>query len=84
MLQIDYLHPVVMISNPGQIIIFGLPLYFYLGIVTFIALISTAVLGMLFVKGKYGVQFSWHMNLARVTIVIAIIHGTLVAWGYLF
>ena len=70
-----------MIVNPGQIIIFGLPLYFYLGIVTFIALISTAVLGMLFVKGKYGVQFSWHMNLARITIVIAIIHGALVAWA---
>ncbi|MEI6292898.1 MAG: hypothetical protein WCP36_04410 [Methanomicrobiales archaeon] len=73
-----------MIANPGQIIIFGLPVYFYLGIVTFIALISTAVLGMLFIKGKYGVQFSWHLNLARITIVIAIIHGALVAWGYLF
>ena len=73
-----------MIANPGQIIIFGLPLYFYLGIITFIALISTAVLGMLFVKGKYGVRFSWHMNLARITIVIAIIHGILVAWGYFF
>jgi hypothetical protein len=72
-----------MISNPGQIIIFGLPLYFYLGIVTFIALISTAVLGMLFVKGKYGVQFSWHMNLAKITIIIAAIHAILVAWGYL-
>jgi hypothetical protein len=73
-----------MISNPGQIIIFGLPVYFYLGILTFIALISTATLGMLYVKGKYGVQFSWHMNLAKITIIIAIIHAILVAWGYLF
>jgi hypothetical protein len=73
-----------MITNPGLIIIFGLPLYFYLGIVTLIALISTAVLGMLFIKGKYGVQFSWHMNLAKITIVIAILHGTLVAWAYMF
>jgi len=73
-----------MIANPGQIIINGLPLYFYLGIVTFIALISTAALGMLFVKGKYGVRFSWHTNVAKITIVIAIIHGILVAWGYLF
>jgi hypothetical protein len=73
-----------MITNPGQIIIFGLPVYFYLGIITFIALISTATLGMLYVKGKYGVQFSWHMNLAKITIIIAIIHGGLVAWGYLF
>jgi hypothetical protein len=73
-----------MITNPGQIIIFGLPVYFYLGILTFIALISTATLGMLFVKGKYGVQFSHHMNLAKITIIIAIIHAILVAWGYLF
>jgi hypothetical protein len=79
-----YLQPVTMITNPGQIIIFGLPVYFYLGILTFIALISTATLGMLYVKGKYGVQFSWHMNLAKITIIIAIIHAILVAWGYLF
>lgn len=73
-----------MITNPGLIIIFGLPLYLYLGIVTLIALISTAILGLLFVKGKYGVRFSWHMNLAKITIVIAILHGTLVAWAYMF
>lgn len=73
-----------MIANPGLIIIFGLPLYFYLGILTFMALISTAVLGMLFMKGKYGVKFSHHMNLAKITIVIAVTHGVLVAWGYLF
>jgi hypothetical protein len=79
-----YLQPVTMITNPGQIIIFGLPVYFYLGILTFIALISTATLGMLYVKGKYGVQFSWHMNLAKITIIIAIIHAILVVWGYLF
>ncbi len=73
-----------MIANPVLISIFGLPLYFYLGIVTLIALISTAILGLLFVKGKYGVRFSWHMNLAKITIVIAILHGTLVAWAYMF
>ncbi len=73
-----------MILNPGHIIIFGLPLFFYLGILTYLALISTAILGFLFVKGKYGVRFSWHMNLAKITIIIAIIHGTLVALAYLF
>jgi len=72
-----------MISNPGLIIIFGLPLYFYLGIVTLISLILTAVFGWFYIKGKYGVQLSWHMNLAKITILVAFIHGTLVAWGYL-
>lgn len=74
---------IAMITNPGQVIIFGLPVYFYLGILTFIALISTAALGMLVLKGKFGVRFSWHMTIARLTIVLAVLHGILVAWAYL-
>ena len=73
-----------MTVSPGQIIIYGLPLYFYLGIVTFIALIITATFGMLVLKGKYGIQFSWHVNMARATIVLAIIHGIIVIWVFFF
>lgn len=64
------------------IIIYGLPLFFYLGIATFVSLITTAVLGMLVLKGKYNIPFSWHLNMARVTIVIAIIHATFVMLAY--
>ncbi len=70
--------------NPGHIVIYGLPLYFYMGIVTFAALITTAVLGMLVLKAKFGVKFSWHVNMARATIIIAIIHGIIVIWGMFF
>lgn len=73
-----------MVASPGHIIIFGLPLYFYLGIVTFVAIITTATLGMLVLKGKFGVKFSWHLNMARATIVIAIVHGIFVIWGMFF
>ena len=73
-----------MTVSPGHIIIYGLPLYFYLGIVTFVALITTATLGMLFLKGKYGVKFSWHVNMARATIILAIVHGIIVIWGFFF
>ena len=73
-----------MTTLPGHIIIYGLPLYFYLGIVTFIMLITTATFGMLVLKGKFGVQFSWHVNMARATIIFAIIHGIIVIWGFFF
>jgi hypothetical protein len=74
----------LMIISPGHITIYGLPLYFYLGIVTFIMLITTATFGMLVLKGKYGIQFSWHVNMARATIILAIIHGIIVIWGFFF
>jgi len=73
-----------MVVSPGHIIIYGLPLYIYLGAVTFIVIIATAILGMLVLKGKYGVKFSWHLNMARATILLAIIHGIFVIWGMFF
>ena len=40
-------------------------------------LISTAVVGFLIMKGKGNIPFAWHVNLARLTIVLALIHATL-------
>jgi len=51
------------------------------GIILFICLVGTAVLGYMIIKGKGNIPLSWHMNLARLTIVIALIHGFLaMAW----
>jgi len=51
------------------------------GIILFLSLIGTATLGMLILKGKGNISFSWHVNLARLTIIIALIHGFLaMAW----
>ncbi|MDD1707546.1 MAG: hypothetical protein LUQ33_00040 [Methanoregulaceae archaeon] len=74
----------ISIISPGHVIIFGLPLFFYLGIVTFVAMITTAILGFLVLRAKYGIKFSWHVNMARATIIIAIIHGIIVIWGMFF
>lgn len=58
-----------------------LPMIITAGIILFICLVGTAVLGYLIIKGKGNIPFSWHMNLARLTIVIALIHGFLaMAW----
>jgi hypothetical protein len=53
------------------------------GIILFLCLIGTATLGAMIMKGKGNIPFSWHMNLARLTIVIALIQAFFVmAWFF--
>jgi hypothetical protein len=53
------------------------------GIVLFLCLIGTATLGFLIMKGKVRLPFSWHVNMARLTVVLAFIHATLAMGWYL-
>ena len=53
------------------------------GTILFISLISTAALGFMIMKGKGDIPLPWHINLARLTIVIALIHGFLAMAWYL-
>jgi len=75
-----------MISMPylpvAQITIAGFPLAFVLGAVTIIALLATAALGMLVLKEGSDIPFAWHLNIARLTIVLAILHGLVVYWTF--
>jgi hypothetical protein len=73
-----------MIISIGHIVIFGLPLAIYFGIITFISLFTTAIIGMLVFKGLYNIPFKWHMRMAAVTIFFAIIHVILVIWLFFF
>lgn len=66
----------------AEITILGLPLAFFLGGITMVAVVATAVLGMLLMKEGYNIPLSWHVNLARVTILIAILHGLVVYWTF--
>jgi len=60
-----------------------LPMIIIAGIILFLCLIGTATLGFMIMKGKGNIPFSWHVNLARLTIVIALIHGFLaMAWFF--
>jgi hypothetical protein len=52
-----------------------LPVIMVAGGVLFLCLIATAVIGSMILKGKGNIPFSWHVNLARLTIVIALLHG---------
>ena len=66
----------------AQITIAGLPLAFVLGGATIILLITTAILGMLVLKEGSNVPFSWHLNFARLTVFVAIVHGLVVYWTF--
>jgi hypothetical protein len=58
-----------------------LPMIIGAGVILFLCLIGTATLGVMIMKGKANIPFSWHVNLARLTIVIALIHASLaMAW----
>jgi hypothetical protein len=71
-----------MISMPylpvAQITIAGLPLAFILGAVTLVSLLAAATLGMLLQKEGSDIQLTLHVNLARLTVVLALLHGLVV------
>ena len=63
------------ISAIGYSIIFlGLPLVAWLGILAFIFLALTAIVGFLNFKGNHTIPFKFHPKLAALTIIIVIIH----------
>lgn len=51
------------------------PLIMVAGSILFLCLIGTAILGSMIMKGKGNVPLPWHINLARLTVVVAILHG---------
>jgi hypothetical protein len=70
-----------MVSFVNQIMILDFPLTIVFGIVTFSCLVTTAILGVLVLKG-YRIPFKWHMRMAAATIFFAVIHVTLVIVRY--
>jgi thiosulfate reductase cytochrome b subunit len=68
----------------GYILVLGLPLVIWFGILTFLCLFSTAILGILVLKGRYNIPFTWHMRMAALTITFAVVHVLLVLTQYFF
>jgi hypothetical protein len=64
-----------MIASLGYTLIFGKPLIMYLGILTYLCLISTAIIGYLSFKGITTIPFRWHPRLALAAIILATIHA---------
>ena len=60
-----------------------LPMIMIAGSILFLCLIGTAILGSMILKGKGNIPLSWHINLARLTVVVVILHGFLaMAWFF--
>jgi hypothetical protein len=51
------------------------PLIMVAGSILFLCLIGTAILGSMIMKGKGNIPLPWHINLARLTVVLALLHG---------
>ncbi|HOX60706.1 MAG TPA: hypothetical protein PLV72_01715 [Candidatus Magasanikbacteria bacterium] len=57
--------------------ILGLPVIVYGGAFTLILLLVVGFLGTMIMKGKIHVSVAWHVNLARLALVLGIIHGVI-------
>ncbi|MFA5022469.1 MAG: hypothetical protein WC508_05325 [Patescibacteria group bacterium] len=65
-----------MLKQIALTMIFGKPLIVYGGLTTLLLLLITATIGLMIMKGKK-VPIAIHVWLARLTIVIAVLHAIL-------
>lgn len=66
-----------MLEDISYYMIFGRPLIAYMGMLTLISLILTALTAILNKRGIRIIPFEWHPRLAALTVILAIMHGTL-------
>ena len=63
--------------------VLGIPLIAWLGIATLISLIITAAIPAMNRAGIKTVPHKWHSRIAKLTIALAIIHGSLGILAYI-
>jgi len=74
-----------MIKEIAFLPILGLPLVVWGGIKTFILVLATAMIPMLNQKKITKIPMKYHVWLARIAIVVGLLHGLLAAlafWGF--
>jgi hypothetical protein len=71
-----------MFQEISYALIFGKPLIMYLGILTLLSFLATAVVGVMNLKGITIISFVWHPRLAVFSICLALIHGALGVLAY--
>ena len=62
--------------------IFGKPLIMYAGIIVLLSFLFTALIAIMNKKGNGKIPFKWHPIMAKISIVLAIIHGALGVLSY--
>ena len=63
--------------------LFGKPFIIYLGFITILSFLFTASISILNKRGVRYVPFKWHPRMARISIVLGIIHGLIAMSIYL-
>lgn len=63
-------------------LIYGIPFIVYLGILTILFFIITALLALFKRKGKIKISIKWHYRLAYISILLGVIHGLLGIMAY--
>lgn len=71
-----------MLRNISYFLIFGKPLIMYMGILTLLSFLFTALIAFLNHKGIHKIPFKWHPKLAAISITLAIIHGLMGILSY--
>lgn len=71
-----------MLQEITYYLIFGIPFVVYLGIITIVIFVLTALLALLKRKGKIKISIQWHYRLAFLSIILGIIHGFLGVIAY--
>lgn len=66
-----------MISSLAYFLILGQPLIMYLGILTYLSFLMTALLGYTYFKGRPILPFEWHPRFAATSLILGTIHGLL-------
>jgi ethanolamine transporter EutH len=72
-----------MFRNITYFLIFGKPLIMYLGTLTLLSFLLTALIGFLNYKGMHKIPFKWHPRMAAISITLAIIHGLMGILAYI-
>ncbi|MEM0360668.1 MAG: hypothetical protein QXK06_05020 [Candidatus Diapherotrites archaeon] len=63
--------------------VLGLPLIVYGGILTFLCFLFTAFIAVMNSKGNTVIAPKWHPRMAKISILLAIVHGGLGLLAYL-
>jgi hypothetical protein len=66
-----------MFNDITYYLINGIPFIVYLGIVTFLLFIATALLAILRQKGKTKIKVQWHFRLAYLSLAVGLVHFSL-------
>jgi hypothetical protein len=62
--------------------ILGLPVLMWGGILTFLVMVTAAVMAHLNLKQKFAPGFKWHVRLAILAFIMALSHGLLAILSY--